>query len=275
MYKLKALMLAVIALAMTACAHNTPLQWMGFHPDYEGSSYELKGKKALIITTSHDTLGEGEDAEPTGVASSEVTHPYYEFQDNGLHVDLASIKGGKIPVDPLTTKFPVISPHDERAYEDPTYLQKINHSLKIDDIDFAKYDVVFLAGGWGAAYDLGFSDILGKKMSQAYAAGRVVGGVCHGPLGLLKARNSKGESLIKGRKLTAVTDKQVKELGIETTPLHPETELRKAGVIFESKTAFKDIFATHVVVDGTIVTGQNQNSGIETAHKMMAIIAKQ
>ena len=49
--------------------------------------------------------------------------------------------------------------------------------------------------------------------------------------------------------MTGVTDKQVKELGIEITPLHPETELRKAGALFESQTAFRDLFATHVVVD--------------------------
>ena len=69
--------------------------------------------------------------------------------------------------------------------------------------------------------------------------------------------------------MTGVTDKQIKELGIEITPQHPETELRKAGVIFESQTAFRDMLATHVVVDDEqrFVTGQNQNSGRETAQK--------
>ena len=76
--------------------------------------------------------------------------------------------------------------------------------------------------------------------------------------------------------MTGVTDKQIKELGIKITPQHPETELRKAGVIFENSSAFRDMFATHVVVDDEqrFVTGQNQNSGHETAQKMMAIIAQ-
>ncbi len=76
--------------------------------------------------------------------------------------------------------------------------------------------------------------------------------------------------------MTGVTDKQIKELGIEITPQHPETELRKAGVIFESQTAFRDMLATHVVVDDEqrFVTGQNQNSGRETAQKMLAIVQK-
>jgi hypothetical protein len=74
--------------------------------------------------------------------------------------------------------------------------------------------------------------------------------------------------------MTGVTDKQIKELGIELTPLHPETELRKAGAVYESQTAFRDAFATHVTVDDErrFVTGQNQNSGLETAHAMMQIL---
>jgi putative intracellular protease/amidase len=74
--------------------------------------------------------------------------------------------------------------------------------------------------------------------------------------------------------MTAVTDKQVKELGIEITPLHPERDLRAAGALFESRTAFRDMFANHVVIDGTIVTGQNQNAGAETAQKMMVLLKK-
>ena len=74
--------------------------------------------------------------------------------------------------------------------------------------------------------------------------------------------------------MTGVTDRQLEQLDIAMTPLHPETELRKAGVIYESSTALIDIFATHVTVDDEqrFVTGQNQNSGLETSHTMMSIL---
>ena len=142
-------------------------------------------------------------------------------------------------------------------------------SLKIDDVDFTGYDIIYLAGGWGAAYDLGISEVLGRKITEAYGAGKVVGGVCHGPLGLLLAKDEKGAPLVKGRRLTAVTDKQIRELGISMTPQHPEREMCIAGAVFEGKTAFRDMFANHSVVDGRLVTGQNQNAGAEVAHKMM------
>ncbi|MFK7895200.1 MAG: type 1 glutamine amidotransferase domain-containing protein [Myxococcota bacterium] len=256
------------------------VHWMGLHPSYEGETYRLPGKRALIIATNHGVLNAPgkTDGPPTGVAASEMTHPYYGFMDAGMEVDVASIKGGLVPVDPKTLNFVIRSPEDKRYLEDPVLQGKAKNSLRIDDVDFTEYDAIFVSGGWGAAYDLGFSDVLGKKMSEAYYADTpVFGSVCHGALGFIRAKDRDGKPLIAGRRMTGVTDKQVHELGIDVTPQHPETELRRVGVFYESATAFRDLFATHVSVDDErrFVTGQNQNSGHETAHAMMALIAEE
>lgn len=264
----------VFALALPTILHKA-----GLHPAYSGDTVRLPGRRALIITTSHGVLAApGEtDGEATGVFGSELTHPYYTFLDGGMAVDVASIAGGEIPVDPMSFRYMIRTPEDERFREDPALQAKVRNSLRIDDVEIGQYDVVFLSGGWGAAYDLGYSSALGQKISEAYYADRspVIGGVCHGVLGLIQARDRDGSLLIAGRRMTGVSDKQIRELGIEVTPLHPESELRKAGARYESETAFRDIFATHVVVDDEkrFVTGQNQNSGLETAHMMMAIVA--
>ncbi len=243
------------------------LQTMGLHPEYGGQRYLLPEGKALIITTSHDRLGD--DGDETGVAASELTAPYYEFLGGRMKVDVASIKGGKIPIDPITMHWAVKSEYDDRFLSDPVLKNKVENSIRVDDIDFTRYDIIFMAGGWGAAYDLGYSQVLGQKITEAYAAGKIIGGVCHGPLGFLLAREENGQPLVQGRRITAVTDKQVKELGISITPQHPERELRAAGAKFEGATAFRDFFASHVIVDDRIVTGQNQNDGAEVANLMM------
>jgi len=266
-------------LVVVATALPTILHAAGLHPDYEGAQVDLPGKRALIITTSHSVLaapGETEGPE-TGVMASEFTHPYYSFLDAGIDVDMASIQGGQIPIDPQTLSYVIRSPEDERYLNDSVAQTKVRNSLAIADVDISQYDIVFISGGWGAAYDLAQSPVMASKVSEAYYGERtaVIGGVCHGVLGLVNAKDKEGNTLISGRRMTGVTDKQVKELGIEITPLHPETELRKAGALFESQTAFRDLFATHVVVDDEqrFVTGQNQNSGLETAHRMMQVIA--
>ena len=269
-----AVLAAIFVLALPTILHKA-----GMHPEYHGPKVALPAKRALVITTSHDVLAApGETEGPaTGVVASELTHPYYVFLDGGMQVDVASIKGGQIPIAPDSLGRVSMTPETERFLQDSIFQAKVDKSIKIDDIDFSEYDIIFLAGGWGAAYDLGYSPVLAEKISGAYYADSkpVIGGVCHGVLGLINAKDRDGNLLIAGRRMTGVSDKQIKELKIEITPQHPETELRKAGALYESQTAFRDMFATHVVVDDEkrFVTGQNQNSGLETAHKMMQVVA--
>ena len=270
---------AAVCIGVFLISLPTLVHKAGLHPEYSGPTADLPGKRALIITTSHGVLARvGEtEGDPTGVAASEMTHPYYTFLDGGMDVDLASIKGGEIPIDPMTINRVVKTAEDERFLNDSIAMSKAKYSIPIADVDITAYDIVFISGGWGASYDLAQSPVLGEMVSDAYygAKDAIIGGVCHGVLGLVNARTTDGSLLVAGRRMTGVTDKQIKELGIEVTPMHPETELRKAGAIFESQSAFRDVFATHVVVDDErrFVTGQNQNSGLEAAHVMMQVYA--
>jgi putative intracellular protease/amidase len=250
------------------------LQKFGVHPkDAEAVTLDLRGTRALCIATNHGVLDIGV---ATGVFGSELTVPYYVFLDAGMQVDVASPRGGVVPVDPLSMKPEIRTPDDDRLLGDADFRARLADSLAIADVDFTAYDIIYFAGGWGAAFDLGQSDLLGRKVSEAYAAGRVIGGICHGPLGLLKARTPEGELLVKGRRLTAVTDKQIHELGVAITPLHPETALRQAGALFEGRHhKARDFFANHYVEDGDLITGQNQNAGPMVARLMMQrVLAK-
>lgn len=266
-------LMIILAIALPSVLHKA-----GLHPEYKGSQkYDLSGKKALIIATNHGVLSApGETSgKPTGVFASEMTIPYYEFLDANMDVDVASIKGGEIPVDPLSFLYVIKTPQDKRFLKDADFQRKVKNSLSISTVDFTKYDAILLAGGWGAAYDFGYSELLGEKISEAYYGQTpIIGSVCHGALGLIKARDTLGNLLITGRTMTGVTDKQIAELGITMTPLHPESELRLAGVNYKSNTAFRDFFADMTVIDEErrFVTGQNQNAGHETAQKMMKII---
>src|SRR6056300_519630 len=80
----------------------TLLNKAGLHPDYDSKKYNFSDKKAVIISTSHSILSKpGETTgKLTGVFASGLTVPYYEFIDSGFEVDIASIKGGEIPIDP-------------------------------------------------------------------------------------------------------------------------------------------------------------------------------
>jgi arylsulfatase A-like enzyme/putative intracellular protease/amidase len=243
---------------------------LGLHPeDPAGPPVALPGGRALVVGTNHGVLDVGK---PTGVFASELTVPYYAFVDAGLAVDIASPRGGEVPIDPQSLKPVLRTEADDRFLADDDLRAKVRASRPIGSLDMADYDLVYLAGGWGAAFDFGTSDELADKITEANALGLVIGGVCHGPLGLCRARAVDGSPLVRDRRVSAVTDKQVRELGIgSTTPAHPETELRRQGARFEARHRFRDPFANHWVVDGNLVTGQNQNAGPMVARELLRL----
>ena len=140
------------------------LHKLGMHPDDpDAREFDLFGRRALVIATNHGTLDIGK---PTGVFASEMTVPYYAFFDAGMDVDVASPLGGVIPVDPQSLKPVLRAPDDDRFLADDVLRGKVTNSLAIADLDMANYDIVYLAGGWGAAFDLGFSEALADQITQ-------------------------------------------------------------------------------------------------------------
>ena len=56
-------------------------------------------------------------------------------------------------------------------------MEKVTNSLKLEDVNAATFDAVFLPGGHGACFDLPDSAELQKQLSAAYVAGKVVAAV--------------------------------------------------------------------------------------------------
>ncbi|SEI75353.1 Putative intracellular protease/amidase [Cyclobacterium xiamenense] len=275
-YVFAALLALVVILAV---ALPYILHFRGLHPDYDGETFDLSGKKALIVTTSHGVLNKpGETTgQPTGIFASEMTIPYYDFLDANMEVDVASIQGGKVPIDPQSFYYFVSAPEDERFLDDDIYKAKVENSFAVAEVDFKDYDLVFFGGGWGAAYDMNDS-IVAAKVSDAYYNSDVIfGSVCHGALAFTEAKDKNGGYLVKGRTMTGVTQRQLKTFGIEYTPYHPELELKKAGAIYkaESKKILEPLNTLTVIdKEKRFVTGQNQNSSHETAHLMMKTLTE-
>lgn len=227
---------------------------------------------ALIVTTSYgEKLSNGK---PTGLCLQELADPYYVYLDAGFgRIDITSIKGGKVPYDTQPNTGAV-----KRFLKDKEAVQKLATSIPINETDFSSYDVVFMAGGWGAAFDLGYSEELGERVASALEQRTpMIASTCHGALGFAQAnRSSDGEPWVKGLKMTGVTDAQIKHLGITETPLHPETVLKELGADFQcihgTSFIFGDVSATSVSVDDSgpiIVTGQNQCGSCVVAQRQV------
>src|SRR6185369_17493215 len=107
------------------------LRQIGVHPnDRETARFDLAGASALCIATNHGVLDVGV---PTGVYGSELTVPYYAFLDAGLRVDVASPKGGLVPVEPLSMKQALRTADDDRMLADEELIAKLTGSLAVAD----------------------------------------------------------------------------------------------------------------------------------------------
>ena len=94
-------------------------------------------------------------------------------------------------------------------------------------------------------------------VSDAWAAGAVVGAVCHGPAGLLQAKRPDGKPLVAGLRVNSFTDAETEQIGLMgVEPFLLETRLRELGGLYECS----DNFTSHAVRDGRLVTGQNPQS---------------
>ena len=91
-----------------------------------------------------------------------------KFEDAGLETFIASIKGGKLPVDPVIMSD--VDPVSKKYLKSETFRHKLENSLKIDEVDAKDYAVIFFAD----------SPAVDNVTREIYENGGVVSAVCHG-----------------------------------------------------------------------------------------------
>lgn len=223
--------------------------------------------KVLIVLTSHAVLGS--TGQPTGVWLEELSTPYYRFVDAGVEVDIVSIDGGKVPIDPHSERSGKNPPSVERFLHDKAAMAKIEHSKRIDAVRAAGYSAIFLAGGHGTMWDFPDNKALTGLLNTAWADGKVVSAVCHGPSGLVNVTDESGKPLVAGRKVSAFTDDEEIAAGNEKiVPFALETRLHSLGADFQKGAKFQPF----AVRDGRLITGQNPASSEKVADLVLAAI---
>ncbi|KAK9841802.1 hypothetical protein WJX81_004046 [Elliptochloris bilobata] len=213
--------------------------------------------RILIVATSRELLGD--TAVKTGVWAEELAAPYYVFKSHGYMVDIASIRGGKVPIDPESLQGQAgRSTAVRRFYEDAHAHAQLHNTQSIALIDPESYDAVFFAGGHGIMWDGVANKEVTRLVEGAYRAGRVVAAVCHGPAALLDATDGQGRPLVAGKQVTCLTNSE-EELSKRAAlvPFLLQDALTEKGAKFVRAVADMSPFA---VSAGRIITGQNPAS---------------
>jgi len=202
---------------------------------------------------------------PTGFWADEFVAPYRLLIAAGHDVTIAT-PGARVPV------VDQASLGDASGAELRAYLESVKDVLespiRLEDVDPAAYDGVFIPGGHGPMQDLAVNPDVARILAALLPDnGKVVASLCHGPAAFLAAGDAEGNWLFKGRKLTAFTDDEEKQAGLaDKAPWLLEDRLRAGGAVFESGPAW----SSHVVVDGNLITAQNPASAEAAGRAILA-----
>ena len=225
--------------------------------------------KVLMVLTSHSELGN--TGKKTGFWVEEFAAPYYTLKDAGAEITLASPKGGQPPIDPKSAE-PSAQTEATKRFDKDAELQKLlANTKKLAEVKAADFDAVFYPGGHGPLWDLTKDQDSIKLIQEFWSAKKPVAAVCHAPSVLLNVKDENGEPLVKGKKVTGFTNSE--EEAVQLTKVVPfllEDELKNKGGQYSKK----EDWASYVVKDGLLITGQNPASSEEAAKQLLELLKK-
>lgn len=215
---------------------------------------------------------------PVGFWWAELSHAWLAFREAGYQITVASPAGGDLQADGWS------DPEHESGYSahdvismgfkhGPTTRDIIRGTPRLADLDRGAFDAIFVVGGQAPMVTLIDDSETQDFVARFYESGRITALVCHGTCLLLKTRLSDGTLLCAGRTWTGFANSEESyaenAAGRKLQPFWIETEARRIdGTNFITAGPM----ASFAVRDGTLVTGQQQNSSGRAAREVIAAL---
>lgn len=229
----------------------------------------MNSLNSLIITTSTNKIPG--TTKKTGVWLEALAVPYYILKDEGEYITIVSPQGGQIPVDPNSRFSIAASESSTRFQQDPQAMYHLSHSLPLNEVNAEDFDLVFVAGGYGSMWDLVNNKELKQMLEDFNRQKKPIGLAGHGVAALVSLTKDTRESLVKGRKLTSFSNSEEKSAQLNGEPdFFLQSKLISLGALYSKGPDF----ASYVVADGNIITGQNPASSGETARQLLSLAHK-
>ncbi len=230
-------------------------------------------KKSILLIAANPTISTTTNW-PVGFWLSEITHPYEVFTEKGYEITIASPKGGKIEMDAMSNPFDESGRSawdaiSKKYVEDEAFMQLLQDTPSVADLSIDDYDAIVVAGGMAPLFNFGDDEAFISFFARFYETKKVTSALCHGTAILRYATLSDGTPLVQGKKVTGFTNAEEDEsdqfAGTKVMPWRIEDELIKLGADFHKA----DNWQPHAIVDGNLITGQQNMSGEITAQKIV------
>jgi putative intracellular protease/amidase len=196
---------------------------------------------------------------------SELVYFYDELLKKHISFDIASPKGGSLPIDPRS-----LESNDEvvqKYRSDTEFMHQLGASLRLDQIDASEYFIAYLVGGHGAMWDFPDNVSLQNIIEEVYSNQGTITAVGHGVSGLLNVRLTDGTFFVRDRYITGFSNMEETLVRfVSEFPFFLEDELLARGANF---TKAMLPFTEHIELDERLITGQNPNSARKVARKLV------
>lgn len=220
-----------------------------------------------MVLTSHSELGN--TGKKTGFWIEEFAAPYYVFIDAGASITIASPKGGQPPIDPSSDTAENQTPAVTRFKADKSLQKILSETHLLSTISSDDYDAIFYPGGHGPLWDLTNDVDSINLIGNFWRSKKPVAAVCHAPAVLLNVKDDEGNPLVKGKNVTGFTNSEEAAVALtEVVPFLLENELKNKGGIYTNK----EDWASYVIKDGMLITGQNPASSEAAAKALIKVL---
>ncbi len=210
-------------------------------------------KRILIIVTNVNSYQK--KVLKTGLWLGELTHFLDIVNAHNYVTEIVSISGGAVPIDPESLAFFVTDKSIKTHFNDADFMQKLQKTKAIKDVNYRDYDAIYLTGGHGTMYDFVNNPTLSNLIKDFYESNKIVAAVCHGVCGLLDIKLANGDYLIQHKNTTGYSwFEETLAMRKNAVPFNLEKEMKNQGALYSK--AFIPL-TSHVVVEGNLITGQN------------------
>ncbi|MBN9747837.1 thiamine biosynthesis protein ThiJ [Amycolatopsis sp. A1MSW2902] len=173
----------------------------------------------------------------------------------------------------LTTVARAVSEDRKAQLEDIDGFQFPMALSELSDEQLGEFDALFAPGGHAAMVDLPDNPGVARLVRILHARGAPISALSHGPALLLAApERIDGQWLFEGFRLTCCTNEEEDQnaFGQLGMPWYLASALQNAGAILDDAPY---PWASHVVVDRNLITGQNLYSTAATAGALLKALS--
>ncbi|MEJ7828940.1 MAG: type 1 glutamine amidotransferase domain-containing protein, partial [Segetibacter sp.] len=140
---------------------------------------------------------------------------------------------------------------------------------KLSEVSADDFDAVFYPGGHGPLWDLSTNKDSIQLIESFIKNKKPVVAVCHAPAVLLHVKDNSDDPFIEQKSMTGFTNSEEEAVQLtDVVPFLLEDELKKKGANYSKK----EDWASYVVTDGLLITGQNPASSKAAAEKLLELL---